>query len=59
MALLAILGKSGPLVLQTLYAPVEGNVRARNWERVGREAGPGEGIGDFWDSILNVNEENI
>jgi hypothetical protein len=26
---------------------------------VGWGAGQGEGIGDFWDSIWNVNEENI
>jgi hypothetical protein len=24
---------------------------------VGREAGQGEGIGNFWDSICNVNKE--
>jgi hypothetical protein len=38
------------LVLQTLYAPVQGNARAKKWERVGRGAG-GWDIGDFWDSI--------
>jgi hypothetical protein len=26
---------------------------------LGSTAGVGEVIGDFWDSILNVNEENI
>jgi hypothetical protein len=41
---------------QTLYAPVQGNARAKKWEWVGR--GVGEGMGDFWDSIGNVNEEN-
>jgi hypothetical protein len=45
--------------LQTLYAPVQGNTRAKKWEWVGREAGKEEGIGDFEDSIRNVNEENI
>jgi hypothetical protein len=25
-----------PLVLQRLYAPVQGNARVRKWERVGR-----------------------
>jgi hypothetical protein len=44
------------LVLQTLYAPVQGNARAKKWEWVGRGAGQGEGIGNFWDSIWNVNE---
>jgi hypothetical protein len=34
-----------------------GNARAKKWEWVGREVG-GEGMGDFWDSIGNVNEEN-
>jgi hypothetical protein len=29
---LAIIGKRGPLVLQTLYAPVQGNARAKKWE---------------------------
>jgi hypothetical protein len=46
----------GPLDLQTLYAPVQGNARAKKWEWVGREVG-----GVYWgllDSIGNVNEEN-
>ena len=49
--LVGIIGKRGPLVLQILYAPVQGNARAKKWEWVGRGAGQGEGIGDFWDSI--------
>ena len=53
MALSAITGKRGPLDMQTLYAPVQGNARAKKWEWVGRG-----GMGDFWDSIGNVNEEN-
>jgi hypothetical protein len=44
-------GDRGPLVLQTLYAPVQGNARAKNREWVGRGAGWREGIGNFWDSI--------
>ena len=48
-----------PLVLQRFYAPVQGNARARKREWVGRGTGQGEGIGDFQDSICNVNEENI
>ena len=51
MAQSAIIGKRGPFVLQTLYAPVQGNTRAKKWEWVGRGAGQGEGIGDFWTSI--------
>ena len=42
--------------MQTLYASVQGNARAKKCEWVGR--GVGEGMGDFWDSIGNVNEEN-
>ena len=34
-----------PLVLRRLYAPVQGNARARKWEWVGWEAGKVEGIG--------------
>jgi hypothetical protein len=36
---LAITGKRGPLDMQTLYAPVQGNARAKKWEWVGREMG--------------------
>jgi hypothetical protein len=43
--------------MQTLYAPLQGNFRAKKWEWVGREVG-GDGMGDFWDSIGNVIEEN-
>jgi hypothetical protein len=42
--------------MQTLYAPVQGNARAKKWEWVGR--GQGEGMGDFGDSIGNVIEKN-
>jgi hypothetical protein len=35
-----------------------GNARAKKWEWVGRGVGGWEGMGDFWDSIGNVNEEN-
>jgi hypothetical protein len=31
----------GPLVLQTLYAPVQGNARAKKWEWVGGRVGGG------------------
>jgi hypothetical protein len=40
-----------PLVLQRLYAPVQGNGRAMKQEWVGWGAGRGEGIGGFGDSI--------
>jgi hypothetical protein len=38
--------------VQTLYASVQGNARAKKGEWVG------EHVGDFWDSIGNVNEIN-
>jgi hypothetical protein len=38
--------------VQTLYASVQGNARPKKWEWVG------ERVGDFWDSIRNVNEIN-
>ena len=36
---MAITGKRGPLVLQTLYAPIQGNARDKKQEWVGRGAG--------------------
>jgi hypothetical protein len=44
IALLAISGKRCPMVVQTLYASVQGNARAKKWEWV--EGGVGrEGCG--------------
>jgi hypothetical protein len=43
--------------MQTLYASVEGKDRAKKWEWVDGEW-VGEPVGDFWDSIRNVNEIN-
>ena len=40
-----------PLVLRRLYAPVQGNARARKQEWVGWGTGQGDGIRDFKDSI--------
>jgi hypothetical protein len=51
------LEKEAPLVLQTLYASVQGNARAKKWEWVGRGMGVG-GYGDFWDNTGSINEEN-
>jgi hypothetical protein len=45
MAYSAINGKRGPLVRQTLYAPVQGNARAKKWEWVGK--GVGGAVRDF------------
>ena len=41
--------------MQTLYASVQGNARAKKWECEGEGKG---GLGDIWGSIVNVNEEN-
>jgi hypothetical protein len=43
---------------QTVYVPVQGNTRAKKIgnEWVGKWV---EGMGDFWDSIGNVIEENM
>jgi hypothetical protein len=46
-----LVGKRDPLILQTLYALVQGNTRAKKCAWVWRGAGWGEDIGDFWDSI--------
>jgi hypothetical protein len=40
-----------PLDIAKMYAPIQGNARAKKWEWVGRGAGRREGIGNFWDSI--------
>jgi hypothetical protein len=50
-------GKRGPLDRQTLYAPVQGNARAKKWEWLGKGVG-GRVWGNFWNSIGNVIEEN-
>ena len=42
---------SRTVVSALLYAPVQENARANMWEWVGRGAGWGEGIGNFWGSI--------
>jgi hypothetical protein len=44
--------------MQTVYAPVQGNARAKKMGMGGYGSG-GEGMGDFWDSIGNVIEENM
>jgi hypothetical protein len=58
MACSAIFGKRDPFVLQTLDASIQGNARAKTWEWVGRGLGV-RVLRNFWDSIRNVNEENI
>jgi hypothetical protein len=51
--------EESPLVIQRLYAPVQGNARAREQKWVVWGAGWGKGIGDIRDNISIVNEENI
>jgi hypothetical protein len=46
MAYSAITGKRGPLDMLTLYAPVQGNARAKKWEWVGREV-----VGWVWGTF--------
>jgi hypothetical protein len=41
-----LVGKRGLLDRQTLYAPVQGNARAKKWEWVGK--GVGGGHGGLW-----------
>jgi hypothetical protein len=38
------------MVVQPLYASVQGNTRTKKWMWVGRGV-VGEGMGDFWESI--------
>ena len=47
--------KEWPIGRATLYASVQGNARAKKWDWLGEWE---EGMGDFWDSIRNVSEEN-
>ena len=47
----------GPFDLQTLYAPVQGNARAKKGEWVGRGVGA-HVWGTFGIALGNVNEEN-
>ena len=44
--------------MQTVYASVQGNARAKRWEWESGGVGGGAWGGDFWDSIENVNEIN-
>jgi hypothetical protein len=56
MASSAISGKRGPLVVQTLYASVQGNTRAKKWEWMVRGVGRGVCGGLFryhWKCKLN------
>jgi hypothetical protein len=60
MNLSLITGKRGPLDRQTVYAPVQGNTRAKKKKNGNEWVGKwGEGMWDFWDSIGNVIEENM
>jgi hypothetical protein len=71
MAYSAITGRRGPLVLQTLYAPVQGNARAKKrdlgvanficpstGECQGQEAGVG-GRGAGWREVIENFRDSI
>jgi hypothetical protein len=47
------------LCLVKIICPSTGECQGQEAGVVGWETWQGEGIGDFWDSIWNVNEENI
>jgi hypothetical protein len=49
--------KERPIGHANFICPSTRNARAKKWEWVGRGVG-GQGMGDFWDSFENVNEEN-
>jgi hypothetical protein len=40
------------------YRGMPGPKKKKKWEWVGSGVGWGEDVGDFWDSIGNVIEEN-
>ena len=44
--------KERPLGLANFICSVQGNARTKKWEWVGKH------VGDFWDSIGNINEIN-
>ena len=48
-----------PPGLANFICPSTGECQGQEAGVVGWETWQGEGIGDFWDSIWNVNEENI
>jgi hypothetical protein len=51
--------KERPIGLANFICPSTGERQGqKKWEWVGREV-EGESMGDFWDSIGNVIEENI
>jgi hypothetical protein len=51
--------KERPIGHTNFICPSTGECQGqKNWEWVGREVG-GEGMGDFWDSIGYVIEENM
>jgi hypothetical protein len=51
--------KERPTGHANFICPSTGERQSQKWEWVGRGVGGGEGMGDFWDSMGNVNEENI
>jgi hypothetical protein len=52
--------KERPIEHTNFICPSTGKCQGqKKWEWVGREVGGWEGMGDFWDSIGNVIEENM
>jgi hypothetical protein len=47
--------KESPIGHTNFICPSTGDIK--KWEWVGREGG--EGMGDFWDSIENIIEQNM
>jgi hypothetical protein len=52
------LGREAPRSCELYKSQYRGTPGPRSGSGWVGEQGGGEGIGDFWDSILNVNEEN-
>jgi hypothetical protein len=54
-----LVGKRGPLVLQTLYALVQGNARAKKQEWVGRGAGEGTELNTIFNRGISNGQEAL
>jgi hypothetical protein len=50
--------KERPIGLANFICPSTGECQGQKVGVVGQGCGGGEGMGDFWDSTGNVNEEN-
>ena len=50
--------KERPLGLANFICPSTGECQGQEMGVCVQGSGVGQGMGDFWDSIVNVNEEN-